>query len=292
MGMVTEDFLIAQLKEERQALCIVNTKRRAQSLYKELKGEGVYHLSTSMYSIHRKRVLDEIRKRLQKNEKCILVSTSLVEAGVDLDFQSVYRELAGVDSMIQAAGRCNREGRRNIEKSKVFIFRFEEKESVLGQKQQIDVAKSLIVDDRELADMETVTKYFEMLYHIKGDSLDKKKILDEFTNKNAKYNFAKVGKEFKLIEQNTKTVFIKCEDAAKEILQELQNKGFTRAGMRKASRYCITVYDKTFEKMYGAGMIRPVSEDIEDFYELVDDGRYTEEMGLELEIDTGMALFA
>lgn len=292
MGVVTEDFLITQLKEERQALCIVNTKRRAQSLYKELKGEGVYHLSTSMYSIHRKRVLDEIRKRLQKNEKCILVSTSLVEAGVDLDFQSVYRELAGVDSMIQAAGRCNREGRRNVEKSQVFIFRFEEKEIVLGQKQQIDVAKSLIVDDGELADMETITKYFEMLYHIKGDSLDKKKILDEFTNKNAKYNFAKVGKEFKLIEQNTKTVFIKCEDAAKEILQELQNKGFTRAGMRKASRYCITVYDKTFEKMYGAGMIRPVSEDIEDFYELVDDGRYTEEMGLELEIDTGMALFA
>ena len=292
MGIVTENCLIAKVKEEYQALCIVNTKRRAQSLYKELKGEGVYHLSTSMYSIHRKRVLDEIRKRLQKNEKCILVSTSLVEAGVDLDFQSVYRELAGMDSMIQAAGRCNREGRRNVEKSKVFIFQFEEKESVLGQKQQIDVAKSLIVDDRELAEMETVTKYFEMLYHIKGDSLDKKKILDEFTNKNAKYNFAKVGKEFKLIEQNTKIVFIKCEDAAKEILQELQNKGFTRAGMRKASRYCITVYDKTFEKMYGAGMIRPVSEDIEDFYELVDEGRYTEEMGLELEIDTGMALFA
>lgn len=292
MGIVTENCLIAKVKEEYQALCIVNTKRRAQSLYKELKGEGVYHLSTSMYSIHRKRVLDEIRKRLQKNEKCILVSTSLVEAGVDLDFQSVYRELAGMDSMIQAAGRCNREGRRNVEKSKVFIFQFEEKESVLGQKQQIDVAKSLIVDDRELAEMETVTKYFEMLYHIKGDSLDKKKILDEFTNKNAKYNFAKVGKEFKLIEQNTKIVFIKCEDAAKEIHQELQNKGFTRAGMRKASRYCITVYDKTFEKMYGAGMIRPVSEDIEDFYELVDEGRYTEEMGLELEIDTGMALFA
>lgn len=292
MGTVTENFLIERLKEERQTLCIVNTKKRAQSLYKELKGEGVYHLSTSMYPIHRKRVLDEIRKKLQKNEKCIVVSTSLVEAGVDLDFQSVYRELAGVDSMIQAAGRCNREGRRKVESSKVFIFRFEEREIVLGQRQQIDVAKSLIVDDRELADMETVTKYFEMLYHIKGDSLDKKKILDEFTNKNAKYNFAKVGKEFKLIEQNTKTIFIKCEDAAKEISQELQNKGFTRAGMRKVSRYCITVYDQTFEKMYGAGMIQPVSEDMEDFYELTDENRYTEELGLELEVDTGMALFA
>ena len=163
------------LREEYQALCIVNTKKRAQSIYKELKEDGVYHLSTSMYPAHRKRMLEEIRERLRNNEKCILISTSLVEAGVDLDFQSVYRELAGVDSMIQAAGRCNREGRRKAENSKVYIFRFEGKENVLGQRQQIDVAKSLLADGRELSDMETITKYFEMLYHIKGDSLDKKR---------------------------------------------------------------------------------------------------------------------
>ena len=255
LGVVTEDCLIKQLQEEQQALCIVNTKKRAQRIYKELKGEGVYHLSTSMYPAHRKRVLDEIREKLRSNEKCILISTSLVEAGVDLDFHSVYRELAGVDSMIQAAGRCNREGLREAENSKVFIFRFEEKEAVLGQRQQIDAAKSLIADGRDLSDMETITKYFEMLYHIKGDSLDKKKILDEFTNKKMKYNFAKVGKEFKLIEQNTKTIFVNREETADEILQELQRKGFTRSGMRRASQYCINVYDQTFDKMYGAGIL-------------------------------------
>ncbi len=109
---MTENFLAAQLKEERQALCIVNTKRRAQNLYMELKmRECTICLQVCIRYIE-KRVLDEIRKRLQKKKKCIVVSTSLVEAGVDLDFQSVYRELAGVDSMIQAAGRCNREGRR------------------------------------------------------------------------------------------------------------------------------------------------------------------------------------
>lgn len=291
IGIVTEKFLISKLREEYQALCIVNTKKRAQSIYKELKGDGVYHLSTSMYPAHRKYVLEEIRKRLQKNEKCILISTSLVEAGADLDFQSVYRELAGVDSMIQAAGRCNREGRRKVENSKVFIFRFEEKENVLGQRQQIDIAKSLLADGRELSDMETIIKYFEMLYHIKGDSLDKKKILDEFTNKNMKYNFVKVGKEFKLIEQNTKTIFINREETASEILLELQCKGFTRSGMRKASQYCINIYDQMFDKMYGAGMLWPVAENMEDFYVLTDNSRYTEEMGLELESDNGMALF-
>lgn len=291
IGVITEEFLITQLQGERQALCIVNTKKRAQSLYKELKSEGVYHLSTSMYPIHRKRILSEIRKRLQNDEKCIIVSTSLVEAGVDLDFQSVYRELAGVDSMIQAAGRCNREGKNKVEKSKVHIFRFEGQENVLGQRQQIDVAKSLLADGRKFEDMGTITKYFEMLYHIRGEELDKKKILDEFTNKNLKYNFAQVGKEFKLIDQNTKTIFINCEDAAEEIYRELQYKGFTRAGMRKASQYCISVYDPVFDYMQKAGMIRPVSEEIEDFYVLLDNNRYTEGMGLELNIDSGMALF-
>ena len=289
VGVLTENDLIQRLEKEYQALCIVNTKKRAQRIYKQLEGEGVYHLSTSMYPKHRRRILREIRERLQKNKKCILISTSLVEAGVDLDFQSVYRELAGVDSMIQAAGRCNREGLRPEKESKVYIFQFEGKENVLGQRQQIDVAKSVITDNRDISDMESITQYFEMLYHIKGDSLDKKKILDEFRNK--RYNFAKVGKEFKLIEQNTKTIFINYETEANETLCLLKERGFTRSGMRKASQYCITVYEIEFNKLYGIGSIQPISEDIEDFYELRDKEKYTEKIGLELELDDGAAVF-
>lgn len=289
VGVLTENDLIQRLEKEYQALCIVNTKKRAQRIYKQLEGEGVYHLSTSMYPKHRRRILREIRERLQKNKKCILISTSLVEAGVDLDFQSVYRELAGVDSMIQAAGRCNREGLRPEKESKVYIFQFEGKENVLGQRQQIDVAKSVIADNRDISDMESITQYFEMLYHIKGDSLDKKKILDEFQNK--RYNFAKVGKEFKLIEQDTKTIFINYEEEANETLCLLKERGFTRSGMRKASQYCITVYENEFNKLYGIGAIQPISEDIEDFYELRDEEKYTEKIGLELELDDGAAVF-
>ena len=108
LNKITQIELIQRLQQENQALCILNTKKRAQNIYQSIKGEGVYHLSTSMYPVHRKRVLNVIRERLQKQEKCIVVSTSLVEAGVDLDFQTVYRQLAGADSIIQAAGRCNR----------------------------------------------------------------------------------------------------------------------------------------------------------------------------------------
>lgn len=115
--------------------------------------------------------------------------------------------------------------------------------------------------------------------------------MDEFTNKKIKYRFAQVGKDFRLIEQNTKTIFINDEEDADEILRELKEKGFTRSGMRKANQYCITIYDQIFDKMYGAGMLKPIAENMEDFYELTDESRYTEEMGLELEIDNGMALF-
>lgn len=290
-GILTEEKLVKKINKEYQALCIVNTKKRAQRLYRMLEGEGIYHLSTSMYPKHRNCVLQEIRNRLRRNERCILVSTSLVEAGVDLDFCSVYRELAGIDAMIQAAGRCNREGKRALGESKVFVFRFEGKQNILGQRQQIDVAKSLISDGRNISDAETVTKYFEMLYHIKGDSLDKKKILDEFQGKNMKYNFAKVGKEFKLIEQNTKTIFINREEVANEILIRLKERGVTRLEMRKAGQYCVTVYDQEFDKMYGMGILQQIAEGVEDFYELTDSNKYTNEMGLELEIDDGAALF-
>lgn len=122
LGRISGDSLVERLKNEYSALCIFNTKKTAQNMYQELRGEGVYHLSTAMYPVHRKRVLAEIRKRLDDKKRCIVLSTSLVEAGVDLDFQTVYRQLAGVDSVIQAAGRCNREGKRSLDESNTYIF--------------------------------------------------------------------------------------------------------------------------------------------------------------------------
>ena len=288
IGIVTEESLIERLKGEEQALCIVNTKKKAQILYQKMKKEGVYHLSTTMYPKHRRRVLEQIRERLRRGEKCVVISTSLVEAGVDLDFCTVYRQLAGVDSMIQAAGRCNREGRRNPEESLVFIFQFEGKENVPGQRQQIEASKYLLSEGYELSSLETVEEYFRLLYQHKGENLDNKKIMEEFQN--GKYNFAKVGEKFHFIEENTKTVFIPKEVEAVQLLLQIRRQGFTKSGIRKAGQYCVQVYDNDLEKLNGAGMLRLVSEDMRDFYELVNTDQYTEETGLELGIDSGIAV--
>ena len=287
IGEISEEELEEYLIKEQQVLCIVNTKKKAQKIYNGIKDDGVFHLSTSMYPKHRKRILKQIKKRLDNKEKCILIATSLVEAGVDLDFYTVYRQIAGIDSIIQAAGRCNRNGERDAEESKVRIFKFNEKEKVPGQRQQIETSQALLSDEDKVEDLETVTKYFEMFYHIKGESLDKKKILEEFKNG---FNFAKVGREFKLIDEDTKTIFVNIEDEAQEILQELKNKGFTKAGMRRAGQYCVNVYKEEFEKYESAGMLQLISGDIQDFYELKDLEQYSEDVGLNLEIDYGMAV--
>lgn len=288
VGTISEDELIEKLQKEEQALCIVNTKKRAQRLYQKMKGEGVFHLSTAMYPKHRRRVLDKIRRLVKDGKRCILISTSLVEAGVDLDFCTVYRQLAGVDSMIQAAGRCNREGKRAAQDSFAYLFQFEEKEYVPGQQLQIDVSKMLLSEGEDISSLHGIEKYFEALYHFRGESLDKKKIFEEFKDK--RYNFAKAAKEFKLIEENTLTVFISREEEAEELLWQIKHQGYTKSGMRKAGQYCIQLYENDIEKLRGAGMLRQVPGGIENFYELVDSGQYSEEMGLDLGIESGIAV--
>lgn len=295
IGMISKEGLAERLQREKSALCIVNTRKRAQEFYRLLQGEGVYHLSTSMYPKHRKRVLKNVRERLKEKKKCILVATSLVEAGVDLDFACVYRQIAGVDSMIQAAGRCNREGKENAAESYVYIFDFDDMKTAQSQRQQIDIAKAILADHDNIADMESITDYFARLYHFRGESLDKKDIMGEFHN--PEYNFAKVGKEFKLIEKNMKTIYIGIEPEAKILLREIKQQGASKERMRRAGQYCVQVFgeederDSLFGRLWTEGMVSAVSADMEDFYELTSSEQYLQDCGLNYMVDGARALF-
>lgn len=292
LGEMSLENLLKRIERETNTLCIVNTKKLAQEIYKELRGEGVYHLSTAMYPKHRKRVLRQIKGHLKNYEKCIVISTSLVEAGVDLDFSSVYRQTAGIDSIIQAAGRCNREGKSDTEESKVYIFDLEGSKADKNQRQQMDVARGILKDYEDIAELNAITDYFSRLYHYYGSSLDKKNIMGEFQKMN--YNFKNVGKEFKLIEQTTKTIFINKEPEVDALLQELKRKGVSKERIRKAGQYCIQIYynendknqNKLFNYLYDRGMIKEISEDMQDYYELVDLEKYSEEYGLDLSVDS------
>ena len=127
IGQQSDADLLAKLGEYPQILVIVNNRRHARSLYDQAKHlDGTFHLTTLMCAKHRSQKLDEIRGRLKNGEPCRVIATPLIEAGVDVDFPLVMRAEAGLDSVAQAAGRCNREGKRLSENSFVWIFAPEE----------------------------------------------------------------------------------------------------------------------------------------------------------------------
>ena len=125
-GKLSKETLAERLSEQRQALCIVNRRKTAKEVFHLLPEGGRFHLSTYMTPEDRARVLEDIRQRLKDGKPCRVVSTGLIEAGVDVDFPTVWRKIAGLDSIIRAAGRCNREGKRDQSTSLVHVFSLEE----------------------------------------------------------------------------------------------------------------------------------------------------------------------
>lgn len=296
MGEISEGNLISELKEKQQVLCILNSRKRVQRVYEALKGENVYHLSTYMYPKHRRTILDEITKALKDGRPCKLIATSLVEAGVDFDFASVFRELAGIDSVIQAAGRCNREGYRGKDESKTIIFSLEHSDDIhiAGQlKLPISVAKQITEKYEDITSPEAIYEYFQRLYHFRGESLDIKNIIENFEKGIPSFNFpfAAAAKEFHIIESQTKTILIDKEPEAMEIVERLRRGEHSRELFRVAGQYCVSIYENDFDNLDGAGMLDALCTGIDtDFYILRDKGLYTDDRGLTVRAERGDAL--
>lgn len=282
-GMLSEEALCEQLAKEKQALCVVNTRKTAQRIYQGLKAreKTCYHLSTLMTPTDRSNVLNEVRQRLKEGKPCVVVSTSLIEAGVDVDFPTVWREKAGLDSILQAAGRCNREGKRSAEKSIVHVFEVEG-QRVKTFSQQTSATKIALEKVGALDSLEAIRVYSEALIHSTGDYIDKKEILKN----SAALNFKTVEKDMRLIETDMLTIFIPTEDN-EGLLSELKNGQYTRQTLRKLQKDSVNVYRGHAERLMEAGKL----EQNEDFLVLADGDCYSRETGLALEADPGAALF-
>lgn len=294
VGTLTDEALAEHLGGQRQVLCIVNSRKAAQSLYALLPPEGSYHLSTLMIPAQRQALLVEIRERLRRDEPCRVVSTSLIEAGVDVDFPAVYRELAGLDSVMQAAGRCNREGKRPADESVVTIFERTELPPLLFQT-AIGAAREALEEDREPAAPETMARYFHSLRGLTGDALDKQGVIKAFTQgiEGCEFPFRTVAETFHLIDQNTYTVYIPYGEGA-TLLRQLQDGECSKGLYRKLGRYAVSVYDKHFQALHHAGALltaREIPTLDDDSAILTDLTLYSETMGLSLEPETGKAEF-
>ena len=283
MGTLSLDTLADELTRQRQTLCIVNTRKNAQLLFKKLPAEGSFHLSTRMPAEHRSIVLNEIRERLKQGQSCRVISTSLLEAGVDLDFPQVWREKAGLDSILQAAGRCNREGKRTPAESEVVLFSLPD--AMPKGIEQNAMAAEIAMEDADHPDESPViTAYFDQLYRLRGaKALDSKKVLDLCSS----FSFESIAKVFHLINSDTCTIYIPRFAKAEDI-SALQAGKYSRSLMRRLGRCSVNIYKWEWEHMLKCGNIQPIDE---TSAVLIHEQAYDMQCGLIMDPNTGIALF-
>ncbi|MDO5142955.1 MAG: CRISPR-associated endonuclease Cas3'' [Eubacteriales bacterium] len=251
-GKLSWDALAAQLNAHKQVLCIVNARQSARTVFSKLDGEGCFHLSTLMYPAHRQAQLAEIRDRLDRGLPCRVVSTSLIEAGVDVDFPAVYREENGLDAILQAAGRCNREGKNDPNASIVTIFQGEDAPPArFGT--QIGVGRKVLDRQADPASRQAIYDYFHELLTLVGKTAqDPKSILK--TIEQGFFPFRTVAEQFRLIEQETRTVYIPLGEGA-ALVERLQRGERSRALFRRLGRYGVSVYADHFHALDRAGAL-------------------------------------
>ena len=278
-GRLSWKELHQRLRGTEQVLCIVNSRKNARLVFEGIQGDGGYHLSTLMTPLHRKAVLSEIRQRLKDGLPCRVVSTSLIEAGVDVDFPSVFREEAGLDSILQAAGRCNREGNRPTSESIVTIF---QAETAPPQMFSAAIAAGQETMERyeDLSDPEAVACYFHALLDLKGQKAqDQKDILPRIAK--GDFPFRTIAERFRLIEQGTRTVYIPIRDGERLVERLRQGERF-RQLFRELGQYGVSVYSQQFRTLDEGGVL----ELLEDGSAILTDlSLYSNETGLTFDVD-------
>jgi CRISPR-associated endonuclease/helicase Cas3 len=284
---ITWDELAAQMKSvssdlarngrtSPSALTIVNSRRAARELFKVLRESGedeVFHLSTSMCPAHRSEVLTTVRNKLRERQRCFLVSTQLIEAGVDLDFPVVFREVAPLESIIQAAGRCNREGTLNeelgMQGGKVIVFRsaaaLAEPQKYYPQDKWYKSGRSTLENNflnagrqPQIDSPTEIHEYFTRLYC--SGSLDRHKIQDL----RRRFSFVDVAETYRLINENGTTAVVATWEPRVAMVQSLLqavSRDPSRANFRALAPYQINL--KTPDLLKQSAFIAPISDRIQ-----------------------------
>jgi len=267
LGELDDAALVEQLSSREQVLCIVNNRRHARALYEQIAEQpGACHLSTLMCAKHRSAVLAEVRQRLIDGLPCRLVSTSLIEAGVDVDFPTVLRAEAGLDSIAQAAGRCNREGKRPINDSEVLIFTTANPDwrppTELVQFAQAAREVLRMHADDPLG-MEAIQGYFSLLYWQKGaQALDAHNLLGRIEDgKLEGIPFEFLAEKFRMIENTQRPIIIPYDNVAEKALQDLAFAKSCAGIARSLQPYVVQVPQAMYVELERLGAIQAIASE-------------------------------
>jgi CRISPR-associated endonuclease/helicase Cas3 len=284
-GRLTDAELLERLNSHPQALCIVNTRKHAKALFDGLHGEGCFHLSTLMCAAHRRKVIAEIRQRLAEERPCRVVSTQLLEAGVDLDFPVGYRALAGLESIIQSAGRVNRENKQPTGDLFVFEPDSEHARHVPKYIQQTAAAAQVVLNEYANGDpvcTEAIRAYYNLLYRLSDpNAFDSRAILACFEKGDTPptFNFATAAERFKLIENDTVPVIVPYDpQTVRRLVEELQTSDRPLQVIRRLQPFTVNIYQPEYEALVASGAIELYAET----YAVLGEARggYDEQTGL------------
>ena len=317
-------FLLEQFQMTPSCLFIVNTKKWAQELYQYCKAQNVppealFHLSTNQCAAHRKAIFDTIKARLENKQPVICISTQLIEAGVDISMACVIRALGGLDSIAQAAGRCNRHGEKEG-KGQVWVLNLQEQDFTLilpdiqaGKTHSERVFRDFAGQDiLQPAAMERYFEYYfyqrsdEMAYSIKnsatGSLLDwlSDNALNPYGEKNNKrskplpllmQSFKSAGRAFQAIDAPTHAVIVPYGEGAELIAKlcgEWNPKEMYRT-LQKAQRYSVNVFPKVWEQLQDENAIYETIKGSGIYY--LDECHYSNEFGLSLDKTSEMTCY-
>jgi CRISPR-associated endonuclease/helicase Cas3 len=262
-GQLTDDLLSMRLAAEGQVLCIVNTRRHAAKLFellaKQVEADSVFHLSTLMCAKHRRQVVRQVRERLAAKLPCRVVSTQLIEAGVDIDLPVVYRAAAGFDSIAQAAGRCNREG--IVPMGTTYVFDAEAPPPAGLLRQGSDKAKELWNIYKDPLAPEAVEHYFRLLYWQRSEDWDKHRImecmaLDSSRPGELPFQFRAIEERYKLIRDTQLPILIPYDEIARDLISELESPFVDYVPTRKVQPYLVSIPERSVKELEANGVVR------------------------------------
>jgi len=264
VGKLPDSELVERLNDQAQVLCIVNTRKHAKGLFEGVIGEGAFHLSTLMCPAHRKKTIAQIKERLANGQPCRVLSTQIMEAGIDIDFPVGYRAVSGLESIIQAAGRVNREGKAQT--GILYVFEPETnliKHTPASIQQGAEFSRSILQNYDDPISLEAIDQYYNDLYNVQSEqAFDVKQIIRHFHNGTGEleFDFKTVAEEFRLIEENTETIIIPYDQLAKDLLFQAQKSDFPNWYARKLQPYAVNIYKTEYEAIAGKGLIDQYAE--------------------------------
>ena len=291
LGKIAESELLERLGREERALCILNNRKRVQKIYDGLKGMEFFIFRLICIQSIEKEYLPISENVWEKERGVLLLLRAWWKLGWILILKPYIVNWQEWILLVQAAGRCNREGKRSLEESKTYVFEIIEPMK-LPAEQRLPAETAKIVSEQfeDISSLQSIESYFRQLHYLKDGRLDEKNMIERFESGalRADYPFASVARDFKLIEDRTKTILIGKEARAAELEKRLLVGERSRKLLRETGHYSIQIYEKDFEKLEAAGYLNILDSEIAV---LRDHEQYTEDRGMRMDVDFGEAVF-